>query len=245
MNKKDIQILGLRVDNMCKEDLLKAINRNFNEKLETIFIVTLNPEIVMNTRRNNLYKDIVNSATIILPDGVGIMMAAKILQNPLIEKMPGYEIMHDFLEEANQHARSVYFYGGEPGVAKIAANEALKLYPNMIVSGYADGYSGNSETLAHKISSKCPDYVFVATGSPRQEEWIFSHKHLFVNSVLMGVGGSLDVLSGKLKRAPDLWIRHNLEWLYRLVKQPFRAKRMMKIPVFLFLVISSYIRRKK
>ena len=122
-------------------------------------------------------------------------------------------------------------------MAEQAAKNAKTQYPGLKITGFMDGYTNKGPLVANEIAETEPDFVFVALGAPLQERWIAKYKDLFPTSVLVGVGGSFDVLSGDVKRAPKFWTSNNLEWLYRLLTQPSRAGRMMKIPVFLVHVV--------
>lgn len=236
-----IKILDIPIMSIRKETLLQRIDNHFREQNGNLFIVTANPEIIIAAKKTSSYKDALATADYILPDGIGVMIAAKILGTPLQQKLPGFELMHDFLSYANTHHKSVYFYGAKPGVAEQAADNAVDQYNQLNVAGFMDGYTKKGMEAANEIAATHPDFVFVAMGAPLQEQWIAKFKDLFPTSVLIGVGGSLDVLSGSVKRAPQFWTSNNLEWLYRLVTQPTRAKRMLKIPLFLLHVVKERI----
>ena len=234
-----IKILDIPITNIRKVELLQQIDQHFQKGDQHLFIVTANPEIIMLTKTSADYKETITAADYILADGIGVIIGSKILGTPLDEKLPGYELMHDFLNYANKHDKSVYFYGAKPGIAEQAANKATEQYATLNVAGYMDGYTIHGQEAATKIAATKPDFVFVAMGAPRQEQWIAEFKDLFPGSVLIGVGGSLDVLSGSVKRAPAFWTNNNLEWFYRLITQPTRAKRMLKIPLFLMHVVKE------
>lgn len=239
-----INLLTIPMANIKKEDLLNQINQHFQIGDASLFIVTANPEIIMLAQTSPKYKEAITAADYIVADGIGIMIAAKILKTPLAEKLPGFELMHDFLQYANTTDKKVYFYGAKPGIAEQAAKKAKMQYNNLQVAGYMDGYTIHGQDAADKIRATNPDFVFVAMGAPRQEEWIAEFKDQFPGTVLIGVGGSFDVLSGTIKRAPAFWTNNNLEWFYRLVTQPTRAKRMLKIPLFLMHVVRERLFRK-
>jgi len=239
----NIKILDVPITNIRKEMLLEQVDDHFRELNGNLFIVTANPEIIITAKNTPSYKEVLATADYVVPDGIGVMIAAKILGTPLEQKLPGFELMHDFLAYANTHNKSVYFFGAKPGVAEQAADHAVDLYSGLTVAGYMDGYTKKGLEAAEEIAATHPDFLFVAMGAPLQEEWISKFKGLFPTSVLIGVGGSLDVLSGSVKRAPKFWTSNNLEWLYRLVTQPTRAKRMLKIPLFLLHVVKERVFR--
>jgi N-acetylglucosaminyldiphosphoundecaprenol N-acetyl-beta-D-mannosaminyltransferase len=234
-----IEILDIPLSNITKKELLEEVQIHFSEQKGNLFIITANPEIIMTAKSSPLYRETLLGADYIVPDGIGVMIASKLLNQPLQEKLPGYELMHDFLAYAQTHKKCIYFYGAKPGYAQQCAENAKKTYSGLQVAGYMDGYTKDRQTAAKEIATTMPDFVFVAMGAPLQELWIAEFKHLFPNSVLIGVGGSFDVLSGNVKRAPQFWVKNNLEWLYRLITQPSRAKRMLKIPLFLIMVIKE------
>lgn len=236
-----IKILDIPITNINKKTLMEKINDNFREQKGNLFIVTANPEIIITAKKTPAYKAALLAADYIVPDGIGVMIAAKILRTPLLQKLPGFELMHDFLSYANTNQKSIYFYGAKPGIAKQAALNAVNLYEELTIAGFMDGYAKKGVKAAREIATTKPDFVFVAMGAPLQEQWIAEFKELFPSSVLIGIGGSLDVLSGTVKRAPHFWTNNNLEWFYRLVTQPARAKRMLKIPLFLMHVVKERI----
>lgn len=240
-----INILDVPLSNITKPEIVEILNGHFTNSENSLFIVTANPEIIMSARTSTAYLKVLNTADYILPDGIGVMIGARILKQPLKQKLPGYELMLDFLAYAVEHRKSVYFYGAKPDYAKQAASNAKNLYPGLIIAGATDGYRPDKEVAAAEIAALQPDFIFVAMGAPTQENWIARYRHLFPTSVLMGVGGSVDVLSGNVKRAPKFWVSNNIEWLYRLISQPARAKRMMKIPAFLLLLLKTRVSRKK
>ena len=235
----NIKILDIQITSIRKETLLQQLDNHFSKQNGSLFIVTANPEIIITAKKTPSYKDALATADYILPDGIGVMIGAKILGTPLQQKLPGFELMHDFLSYANSHDKSVYFYGAKPGVAEQAADNAKDQYDKLTIAGFMDGYTKKGMEAANEIAATSPDFVFVAMGAPLQELWIAKFKDLFPTSVLIGVGGSLDVLSGSIKRAPDFWTSNNLEWMYRLITQPTRAKRMLKIPLFLLHVVKE------
>ncbi|PSL31702.1 N-acetylglucosaminyldiphosphoundecaprenol N-acetyl-beta-D-mannosaminyltransferase [Planomicrobium soli] len=232
MAHEKLNIVGIPVDNLKREQFLSLVYQELNQKQKNIFIVTANPEIIMNAKNSPSYRNALLQADYIIPDGFGVIKASNILGNPLPEKITGYDLVHTFLSYASETGKSVYFFGAKEGIAQEAINKAKELYPNFRIAGTKHGYAGLTENVAEEIASAAPDFVFVGLGAPMQEEWIASYQHLFPHSVLMGVGGSFDVLSGNVNRAPKFWLDRNLEWFHRLITQPTRGKRMLKLPVF-------------
>lgn len=233
MHHEKISILDIPISNITRPDFLNEIYAALEQKQKNIFIVTANPEIIMNAKKLPEYKESILQADYIVPDGSGVMLASNILNQPLKEKITGYDLLLTFLEYSSKENKSVYFFGAKDGIAAAAAEKALQRYPNLSIAGTKHGYSGLGQNIAEEIAATEPDFVFVGLGAPLQEKWIVDYRRLFPSSVLMGVGGSFDVLSETTKRAPKFWLDRNLEWLYRLITQPYRAIRMIKLPLFL------------
>lgn len=236
MNK--VNILNIPITNTTKAQFSKEMMTLCEQRQKPIKIVTANPEIIMLAKENPTYENYLLQSDHVVADGIGVVMGAKMLGTPLQERIAGYELLLEFLALADASKHRFYFYGGRPDVVQLAAEQAQKRYPNAQIVGISDGYGGegNGDEVAKKIAKTKPTHIFVALGAPKQEEWIAMHAESFQNTIMMGVGGSFDVLSGQVKRAPKLFIRLNLEWFYRLITQPTRAKRMLKIPQFLLAV---------
>ncbi|MFC3420057.1 WecB/TagA/CpsF family glycosyltransferase [Salinicoccus hispanicus] len=200
------------------------------------FIVTANPEIVMATRHNARFKETVQSADHVLPDGIGIINAAKMQGTPIDERICGVDVMHHLLAHAAENGYSVFFIGAQEASNKKAVEKAREKYPGLIVAGRSHGYADlYDEAFVRTVVEAKPDIILVALGMMKQEGWIRDHIDRFDKGVFMGVGGSFDVLSGTAKRAPSIWIRFQLEWLYRLIRQPKRIIRVVKAGQFMLL----------
>lgn len=229
----DIDFVHTTKKNLLHYELFPRLNRQ-----QKCFIVTANPEIVMRTREDEEYKRIVQHADFVIPDGVGIIKAAKIMKQPLPERIPGYELVLDLLNFANVQGLSCYFLGGKDYVNEKMALEVERQYPNIHIAGHHHGFIGNQdEHIVEEIAKSGADIVFVALGMPKQEKWIYKHYDRFSKGLFMGVGGSFDTFVGELPRAPQKWIDLNLEWLYRLLKQPFRVKRITKVFEFMIRIL--------
>ncbi|MBU8566625.1 WecB/TagA/CpsF family glycosyltransferase [Virgibacillus pantothenticus] len=234
VNKTAVNIMDIEFINETKVDFLTEHVYPRLANNEKCFIVTANPEIVMKTRESKAYKNMVKQADYVVPDGVGIVMASKFQKQPIKERIPGYDLMLDLLATADKKSYSCYFLGAKEHVNKKVVEQIKQQYPNIIIAGYHHGYiSTDDKSIVERIVSSNPDLIFVALGSPSQEEWITKHINNFTKGLFMGVGGSFDVIAGEVKRAPDAWINLNLEWLYRLLRQPFRWKRILKVIEFM------------
>lgn len=233
-----VSIMDISFVNSTRENFIaEKIVPKLDEK-QKCFIVTANPEIVMETRRNHHYKEIVQSATYVVPDGIGILLAARLKKKPLLDRIAGYDLMIQMLQLANERGASCFFLGASKEVNEQVVQKVEQNYPNIRIAGNYHGYFdiGDSSVL-ERVKMNEPDFVFVALGYPKQEEWIYRHLHVFSKGIFIGLGGSFDVLTGNVKRAPNIWIKLHLEWLYRLLKQPSRWKRMLPIISFLWLSV--------
>lgn len=229
----DIPFINTNKQNFLEQFVYTDIN-NENKK----FIVTANPEIVMMAKENQSYKDAVLKADYIVPDGAGIVMASKMLKQPIEERIPGFDLMVDLIAHAEEERLSCYFLGAGEKVIEEFIRKIKVKHPKLNIAGYHHGYFDlDDQSIVNDIKRAEPDFVFVALGLPRQEQWIAKNHQKFKKGIFMGVGGSFDVIAGKVKRAPDVWIKFNLEWLYRLLKQPFRWRRILKVFEFMFRIL--------
>ncbi|MBO0997856.1 WecB/TagA/CpsF family glycosyltransferase [Bacillus sp. SD075] len=237
MTEKFVEILSIPfIDTNMDEFMNGMINPRLMNQEKT-FIVTANPEIVEYANEHQDYKDIIISADYITPDGVGIIMASKWLNQPLQERITGFDLMNELFRVADEKALKVYLLGAEENVIEAAALKVKELYPGLELVGYNHGYIDiKDETLPKTIAELEPDIILTALGFPRQEKWVSKHYALFNKGLFMGVGGSFDVLAGKVNRAPVFWQKMRLEWLYRLIQQPSRWKRMLALPRFVLKV---------
>lgn len=233
MSHNKVVILDIPVSNINLAEFLENVFTKMDTQQDSTFIVTANPEIIMNAKKSSSYRDAILQADYIVPDGSGIIMASKILNQPLVQKITGYDLVHTFLAYASMHDKSIYFFGSKEGVAAKAAENAKQLYSGLKIAGTKNGYMNLEMETAVEIAHTKPDFLFLGLGAPMQEQWAVKYRHLFPGTVIMGVGGSFDVLSGNSKRAPQFWLDNNLEWLYRLITQPARSKRMLQLPIYL------------
>ncbi|MCK8607638.1 WecB/TagA/CpsF family glycosyltransferase [Apilactobacillus ozensis] len=234
MNNNTTKILNIEFYNRSFKSFCELIEKRTEER-ENTFVVTANPEIAVNAQNDRKFMNIVKSADFVVPDGIGIVKGAKMLDLPMKERISGYDIFLEILKWGNQNNKSAYFVGSKPEVILKLRKKVTEQYPNLKILGIKDGYFKDDIKLVKSIQKAKPDMVFMALGSPKQEEFINKYRKVS-NSLWIGLGGSFDVLSGNVKRAPKFWINHHVEWLYRLIKQPSRIGRMMAIPKFLRLV---------
>lgn len=240
MKKDIIKILGIPFINAEFQQVVAELSERIRKQTKS-FIVTANPEIVMYARDHLHYQEIIKSADLIVPDGIGIIIASKIQKQPLQERIAGYDLMMQLLELANQNRWRIYLLGGRPEANEKAVRNIVGQYPNLIMAGARHGYFTAEEEaeIVVDIARANADLVFVALGFPKQEKWIVDHYSRFSKGIFIGVGGSIDVIAGEAKRAPEFWQKMNLEWLYRLIKQPSRWRRMLALPKFLIEVMKE------
>lgn len=214
------------------EDLLEGIHPHQ--------IVTVNPEILLAIELDPLLKEIIKEASLVTADGEGVVWAASFLSSPVPERVTGIDLMERLLQEAAVKGWKAVFLGGKPGISKKAAEVLMNKYSGLIVAETFDGYfsSEYEKRIISQIMDIKPKLLFVGLGAPRQEKWIRSNLNKFqFPMVAMGVGGSFDVFSGKVSRAP-VWVRNmRIEWLYRLIKEPSRIARQIKLPIFIWKTI--------
>lgn len=238
MIKTYVKVFGVRFDKVTMDDAFK-IFVTFLKREKTTAIYTPNPEIVMLAQENDALKEALLAGDLVIPDGIGIILASKIHKLGLTERVPGIELMDRMLKFLNTTKGSIFLLGGKPEVAEVAAFHIQETYPNVEIKGTRDGYFDMEEELRiiDIINEAKPDVLFVAMGAPRQELWIHKHKRILNCRVAMGVGGALDVWAGHTKRAPK-WMRDmHIEWLHRVLSEPTRITRMFRLPLFLIKVL--------
>ncbi|MBE6564659.1 MAG: WecB/TagA/CpsF family glycosyltransferase [Ruminococcaceae bacterium] len=241
--EKKINIRRVLFDNVTMAEALSRCAGYLNEKKARV-IHTPNAEIVQHCVEDQAFCDIVNSADLIVPDGIGVVLAGKILKTPFEGgRLPGIELCEALLSYCAENGKRVFFLGGKPGVPELAASNMVAKYPSLTVCGTRDGYfdteSEENDALIADINDARTDLLLVCLGSPKQETWMRENRGRLDVALMGGFGGSLDVFAGNVKRAPAFFCNHGLEWLYRLGTQPKRIGRMMKIPVFLAQTVSE------
>ena len=238
-----IDVLGVGFDNLTLEEAVEA-GMDLVRTPGAHYVVTPNPEIVEVCREDPAVMDIVNRADLVLADGIGVIKGAAMLGTPLKGKVPGIEFAAGLLGKLAKEGRSVYLLGAKPGVAELAGKRLSGQYPGLKIAGTHDGYFQEDAPVVEDIRASGADVVLVCLGAPKQEKWMAKHGAATGAHLLCGLGGSLDVFAGVVERAPKFWCDHGLEWLYRLLKEPRRAGRMMKLPLFLVHVRQEKGKRK-
>jgi N-acetylglucosaminyldiphosphoundecaprenol N-acetyl-beta-D-mannosaminyltransferase len=202
-------------------------------------IASVNPEICMAAANNPELREFLLAANLGLPDGIGIVLASRLRGGSIRQRITGIDFMQALVGLAAREGKTIFLFGAAEGVAEAAADNLCRQFPGLKVAGTHHGYlpSEQESDVARIILSSGADMVFVGLGSPRQELFLAAHGKATGARVLMVVGGSFDVLAGRLQRAPEIYQKLGLEWLYRLLQQPSRIKRFLALPKFLPLVI--------
>ncbi len=231
-------ILGVNVDKVNYDEAVERIMKMLNEPgNHTVF--TPNSEIILMAYKDENFCGILNSADLLTADGIGVVYASKILGNSVPERVAGFDVSCGVLDKISQSGHRLYLFGGKPGVAEMAAENLKQEYPLLNIVGMRDGYftPEENDSIIDDINQSGADLVFVCLGAPKQENWIFENRSKLNCHVMMGVGGTLDVLAGTAERAPEIWCDLGFEWLYRLIKEPKRFFRMLALPKFALTVI--------
>lgn len=248
-SNKRIKILDVPIDMVNQSEALTIFEEIMGSS-ECSLVVTPNSEIIMNASKDKELKKIIETADLIIPDGIGLVYASKIMGLPLYERVTGIDFLEDILKYLEKTGQSIYLLGSKPGnessvsIAELAANKMIGKYKGLKIAGTHHGYFQESEEadIIQVINQSGADFLCVALGSPKQEKFIYKYiKQLNVKCAI-GVGGSLDVWAGNVKRAPEFYRNNGLEWLYRLVQQPSRYKRMAALPLF---IIKVFVNRLK
>lgn len=236
-HNQKVNVLSVYFDNVTLVDMRLNVKNYFEQQQhQSLFIVTANPEIVDYASNNKNYRDLINSADYVIADGTGVVKAARLLKSPLSERVPGIELMEECLKLAHTNKQRVFLLGSKEEVVSQARNNLAAKYPNITFAHHHGYIDLDDNNVLETIKDFNPDYVFVAMGYPKQEQWIKKYGEQFKQTVLMGVGGSLEVFGGVKKRAPKLIRKLNLEWVYRVVIDWKRLGRTKSIPIFLFKV---------
>ncbi len=232
------EILGIGVDTFTKDSALEYIEKKRGH------VVTINPEMIINANKNSEFKEIINNADLVIPDGIGVEIGLKILGHR-VKRIAGIEFGKELLYNAAKSGGKVALIGAKPEVISLAKKKLESEFENLNIIYTHDGYFAQPTEIYEKLIETAPDLILVALGSPKQEMFISKIKDKLPNSIMIGLGGSFDVWSGMSKRAPLIYQKMGLEWLYRAIKEPKRFKRIFPtIPLFLLNVLVERITKK-
>lgn len=223
------KLLGFDIDTFTFEEAVEFAKETSGQ------VVTINPEMMSNPDM----KEIVNSSELVIPDGIGVQIGLKIAGYN-VRRIPGIQFAYRMLEECAKSGQSVALIGAKPEVIKLAYEKLKTDIPNLNIIYFQDGYFKDDERVLEELKEKSPRLILCALGSPKQELFIKEGKKIMPNSLFIGVGGSFDVWSGCVQRAPEIWQKLGLEWLYRTIKEPQRFKRIFPaLPLFMIKVLKE------
>ena len=236
-------VLGVQYDNVTMEEALQ-IGRQLLQGEKAAYCVTPNAEMAYEALHDQDFCALLNGADLVLPDGAGVVLGAKILKTPLKQKVAGIEFAQNLLPILAETGAKLYLLGSKPGVAELAAEKMLQKHPTLRICGMQDGYFQDEDAVIAKINEAEADVLYVCLGAPKQEKFIQRHQADLKVKLMIGLGGTLDGIAGTVKRAPKWMIKLQLEWLYRLIKQPKRLGRMMRLPKFIFAAVKKRMKGK-
>lgn len=238
-----VSVLGVGYDNLTFDRAVDTAYEMLKQPKAHI-VVTPNSEIVYAAQKNPTLLAALNSADLVVADGIGIIYASRLYNTPLKGKIAGIELGEALIKKLSETGESVFFLGAKPGVAALAAKRLAEKYPGLNIAGTHDGYFTNDAAVIDIINNSRAEVLFVCLGAPKQELWMAENAKKLDARLLLGLGGSLDTYAGISKRAPRIWIKLGLEWLYRLVKEPYRIIRMTALPRFMLAVLADTVSKR-
>ncbi|CAH1193120.1 N-acetylglucosaminyldiphosphoundecaprenol N-acetyl-beta-D-mannosaminyltransferase [Paenibacillus plantiphilus] len=233
-----VSIYGIQFSKLNMQDTVQYLTQRVEQGITTQ-VITGNPIMVMTGLENPDFHRVMCGADLVVPDGTGVVWAASHIGEPVTERVAGFDMMHKLLEVGQSRRWRVFLLGSSQEVIERTANKLQEQFPGIIIAGYRNGFFGPDDdaSIIQQIRESSPDLLFVARGVDTQEPWIAQHKEQLSVPVMMGVGGSFDIIAGVLKRAPRIFQKLRLEWLYRLLQQPSRFRRMFILPKFVVKVM--------
>ena len=236
-----IDVMGLKFDSMTMDEALSRAEVLLRGD-KAAYVVTPNAEIAYEALHDVQLREMLNGADLMLPDGAGVVLASKLLRTPVKQKVAGVDFAAGLLSILERNGQSLYLLGGKTGIGELAAQKMLEAHPQLRIAGIADGYFQDEAPVIAKINASGADALFVCLGAPKQERFMVQHQQELHVHLMAGLGGSLDAFAGTVQRAPAWMIRLNLEWLYRLIREPKRFRRMLRLPKYLWAVMLKRIR---
>jgi N-acetylglucosaminyldiphosphoundecaprenol N-acetyl-beta-D-mannosaminyltransferase len=240
-----LNILDIWVDPVDRHKAINRVERFLREGKRPHTVFASNPEKNFSVPKNPTLHKMFRNADLLLPDGIGIVWAAKILFGARLERIPGSEFFFDICRLAEENGSSIFIYGAKEESNRAAVNRLKNQFHCLKVAGRCNGYISNAEmpALISRINKSRAEVLFLALGSPRQECWFAKYcSELKYIKVCQCIGGTLDTIAGNVRRAPEIWQKHSLEWLYRLITQPGRIRRQMRLPLFVYEVLLAKIK---
>lgn len=226
------QVMTITFDNITMEEAVGTAMGHIAAR-SRCRVVTPNAEFALEAKKNPRFLKILNTSQLVLADGISVVLASKIIGDPMQGRVTGVGFAQALAAAMAKEGRSLYLLGAKPGVAEQAAEKLQQTYPGLKIAGTHDGYFKDTAPVVEAINAAKPDALLVCLGAPKQEYFMEDYDGALEVPVMAGLGGSMDVLAGNVKRAPEFYQKHGLEWLYRLVKEPQRWRRMIKLPLYL------------
>ena len=227
------QVMTIKFDNTTMEEAVGTAMGHIAAR-SRCRVVTPNAEFALEAKKNPRFLNILNTSQLVLADGISVVLASKIIGDPLRGRVTGVEFAQALAAAMAKEGKSLYLLGAKPGVAEQAAERLVQTYPGLKIAGTHDGYFKEEGPVVEAINATQPDALLVCLGAPKQEYFMEEHDAELEVPVMAGLGGSMDVLAGNVQRAPEFFQKNGLEWLYRLCKEPKRWKRMIKLPLYLW-----------
>jgi N-acetylglucosaminyldiphosphoundecaprenol N-acetyl-beta-D-mannosaminyltransferase len=237
-----LKILDVWVDPVTMSLALNRIESFVEHGSRPRAVFAVNPEKNFSVPKDPVLHDIFRCAGLLIPDGIGVVLAARILHGARLTRVPGVELMEKACELAASRGYGIFLYGAREAVNAKASRVLQERYPGLRIVGRSDGFVKEKDmpTLIERINASGAQILFLALGSPRQEKWFARHAASLTHiRVCQGIGGTLDTIAGTVRRAPAIWCNLNAEWLYRLLKEPKRIMRQRVLPLFVFRVFRS------
>jgi N-acetylglucosaminyldiphosphoundecaprenol N-acetyl-beta-D-mannosaminyltransferase len=240
-------ILGVPIDNVTRDEVVEQVSAWLTQEPARLHqIVTTNPEFLVEARRNTRFRAVLKAADLATADGVGVLIAARILGRPLKARVTGVELVEALAAQSDPALR-LFLLGAGPGIAEQAASALRRRFPSTSIAGVWEGSPGIADLpeILRRIREAKATILLVAYGAPKQDIWIDEQHESLAECgivVALGVGGTFDFLAGAVPRAPRFIRRIGLEWLYRLVRQPWRWRRQLALPLFVLLVLRQRLR---
>jgi N-acetylglucosaminyldiphosphoundecaprenol N-acetyl-beta-D-mannosaminyltransferase len=243
-NANRVKVGDISLDRLTMNKAVDLVFRHLGSESDRVMVIeTVNAQFVCMAREAQNFSDVLSKANIVVADGISVVAASRILGNSLPERVAGIDLLLRLCEKASQTGRSVYFFGGKDGVSRKAADRLREQFPGLVVAGTDTGFASTPQEEAealNRIKCAAPEILFVGMGVPKQEYWIEQHASDLHVKVVIGVGGSFDVLSGDIPRAPVWMQKAGLEWLFRLLREPRRLWRRYILGNMRFLQIVAF-----
>ena len=226
------QVMTITFDNITMEEAVGTAMGHIAAR-SRCRVVTPNAEFALEAKKNPRFLSILNGSQLVLADGISVVLASKIIGDPMQGRVTGVGFAQALAAAMAEEGKSLFLLGAKPGVAEKAARKLQEAYPGLRIAGTHDGYFKEEGPVVDAINAAHPDALLVCLGAPKQEYFMEEHDADLEVPVMAGLGGSMDVLAGNVQRAPEFYQKHGLEWLYRLVQEPQRWRRMIKLPLYL------------